>query len=127
MRSRSNTDQLEAEGAGATRSRFWPSPRAITRRATGWDARPLRVVTFGCEPFAKGEPQALGLTYWLDAAAKGTPYRVTVRFDGRRKGVKGKPRPHDRFSVLESVDPVVPGSGPIAVTARVFDVAPGEW
>jgi len=87
----------------------------------------LHVVTFGCEPFADAKPQALGLTYWFDAAAKGEPYRVTIRFDGRRKGVKAKPRPHDRFSVLESVDQVVPGSGPVAMTARIFDVAPGEW
>jgi phosphatidylglycerol---prolipoprotein diacylglyceryl transferase len=127
MRGQSNPDQLEPEGVDAPRSRLQPSPRAITRRAAGWNARPLHVVAFGCEPFAGATPQALGLTYWFDAAATGTPYRVTIRFDGRCKGVKGKPRPHDRFSVLESVDPVVPGSGPIAVTARIFDLAPGEW
>src|SRR5207245_270157 len=46
---------------------------------------------------------------------------------GRRIGVKGKPGRRDRFSVTEAIDEVAPGSGPIAVTARIFDIAPGEW
>lgn len=86
----------------------------------------MRVVSFGCESLADVEPQALGFTYWFDAAAEGEPYQVTIRFSGRRIGVKGKPGRRDRFDVDESID-VVPGSGRIAVTARVFDVAPGEW
>jgi len=85
------------------------------------------VTTFGCEPAADLAPQALGLTYWFDTAAEGKPYPVTIRFAGRRIGVKGKPGPRDTFSVTESIGQVVPGSGPIAITTRMLDVAPGEW
>lgn len=41
--------------------------------------------------------------------------------------MKGKPGPRDSFDVLETVDGVVPGSGPIAVTVRVKNVTPGNW
>jgi phosphatidylglycerol:prolipoprotein diacylglycerol transferase len=99
----------------------------MIQHAADSSPRPLNVESFGCAAFADAKPQALGLTYWFDAAATGQPYRVTIRFAGRRLGVKGKPGPRDRFSVLESVDQVVPGSGPIAVTTRVYDLAPGQW
>lgn len=127
MDSRSNPDQLEVERAESRRSRFPRSRRAVTQHAGDLNARPLHVVRFGCETIAGVEPQALGLTYWFDPATTGKPYPVTIRFAGRRIGVKGKPRPHDSFNVLESVDNVVPGSGPIAITARVFGIEAGEW
>ena len=88
---------------------------------------PLEVAVFRCEPVAAAEPQALGLSYWFDAAPQGEPYAVTIRFTGRRIGVKGKPGRRDSFNVTETVDPVLPGSGRIAVTTRVSDVAPGDW
>jgi phosphatidylglycerol:prolipoprotein diacylglycerol transferase len=87
----------------------------------------LHIVTFGCETVANIEPQSLGFTYWFDTADKGEPYPVTIRFTGHRIGVKGKPGPHDKFTVLETVQRVVPGSGPIAITTRVANVTPGEW
>lgn len=83
--------------------------------------------TFRWASLADLEPQALGLTYWFEPVADGEPYSVTIRFTGRRVGVRGKPGPRDRFNVHETIDGVVPGSGPIAVTTRVRDVAPGEW
>lgn len=101
--------------------------RAIPVRAGDLKARPLHVLTVGCDSFANHAPQALGLTYWFEPVATGKPYRVTIRFAGRRIGVRGRPRPRDRFNVLQSLDGVVPGSGPIAVTTRIFDVAPGQW
>lgn len=72
-------------------------------------------------------PQALGLTYWFDAAPRGNPYPVTICFSGQRLQVKGKPGQRDKFSVLGTVDPVIPGSGRIALTTRVADISPGEW
>jgi phosphatidylglycerol:prolipoprotein diacylglycerol transferase len=87
----------------------------------------LQISTFGWEQFADAEPQALGLTYWFDTEAAGEPYPVSNRFTGRRIGVNGRPRGRDSFSVVESLDRVVPGSGPVAITTRVLDVAPGEW
>src|SRR6266581_1103411 len=123
----SNLDELAVEQAGSARSRFPLSRRAKAGPAADSRARPLRVTTFGCEPAADLAPQALGLTYWFDTAAEGKPYPVTIRFAGRRIGVKGKPGPRDTFSVTESIGQVVPGSGPIAITTRMLDVAPGEW
>lgn len=90
-------------------------------------AGPLQVMSFNCGPFNDLEPHALGMTYWFDAADGGEPYPVAVRFEGRRLGVEGKPSPRDRFSVVGSVDRVIPGSGRIALTTRVADVTPGEW
>jgi len=38
-------------------------------------ARPLQVATFGCDPLADLEPQAIGLTYWFEPVADGVPTR----------------------------------------------------
>ncbi len=100
---------------------------SLPRRALETGSRPLQVTTFRCEALADIEPQALGLTYFFDAAAEGEPYPVTIRFTGRRIGAKGKRRPRDSFSVTETVEHVVPGSGRLAITARVVDGPPGEW
>jgi phosphatidylglycerol:prolipoprotein diacylglycerol transferase len=123
---RSIPTQVEVGTVEARRARLRRSGHALIQHAD-WNARPLQVESLGWKSLADAKPQALGLTYWFDTAADGQPYRVTIRFAGRRIGVKGKPGPRDRFSVAESVDHVVPGSGPITVTTRVFDVAPGKW
>ena len=93
------------------------------RRAEGR----VQVSTFACDVFADAGPQALGLTYWFDTEPLGDLYSVRVRFSGRRIGVKGRPSRSDRFEVVETVDHVVPGSGPVALTVRVNDVADGDW
>ena len=103
------------------------SPPSRGASARGSDAGPLQVMSFSCGPFNDLEPHALGMTYWFDASPTGEPYPVTVRFEGRRVGVQGRPTPQDHFSVLGSVDPVVPGTGRIALTTRVANVTPGEW
>ncbi|MGI8720909.1 MAG: hypothetical protein ACR2JG_01640 [Geodermatophilaceae bacterium] len=84
-------------------------------------------MSFSCQPLDEVAPQALGLTYWFDAAPRGNPYPVTIRFSGQRLQVQGKPGERDNFSVLGTVDPVIPGSGRIALTTRVADITPGEW
>lgn len=103
------------------------SRRAMTLRDARVGATPLHVETFGWKALAGVNPQALGLTYSFEPNADGTPYSVTIRLAGRRVGVRGKPGPRDRFTVHETVEAVVPGSGPIAVTTRVRDISPGEW
>jgi len=99
----------------------------MTTVAAESKARPLHVEAIGCEAASDLTPQALGLTYWFDVAPHGEPYQVTIRFIGHRLGVRGKPGPRDSFNVLESIDHVVPGSGPIAITTRVYDIEPGNW
>ena len=66
-------------------------------------------------------------TCWLGPGDDGQQYPASVRFSGRRTGVTGRPRPGDRFDRVETIDPVVPGSGPVSVTTKVPDVTPGEW
>ncbi len=71
--------------------------------------------------------QILAVTYWFDPAPHPGPDPVTVRFSGRRVDVKGRLSPGDRFVQDETIEEVIPGSGPISLTARVRDINPGEW
>ncbi len=73
------------------------------------------------------EPQALVVTHWFDPAPDGEPYPATVRFSGRRAGVHGKPGHGDSFVHDEPIDRVIPGSGPVSISAWVYGLEPGEW
>ncbi|MHB1874153.1 MAG: hypothetical protein ACYCPF_04775, partial [Streptosporangiaceae bacterium] len=66
-------------------------------------------------------------TCWLDPGDQGGPFQVTVSFSGRRQGVTGKPGPDDSFRREQVFGAIVPGSGPVAVTAQVSGITPGEW
>jgi phosphatidylglycerol:prolipoprotein diacylglycerol transferase len=100
-----------------------PSLRHTSPRSTGL----LQVATVGCDALAEAEPQALGLTYWFDAAPDGEPYAAAVRFEGHRLGLGRQRGPRDSFILCETVERVVPGSGRVAITARAVDIASGEW
>src|SRR5260370_2730374 len=71
--------------------------------------------------------QILAVTHLFDPAPHPGPYAVTVRFSGRRVDVKGRLQPGDRFVQDETIEEVVPGSGPISLTTRVRCINPGEW
>ena len=71
--------------------------------------------------------QILAVTYWFYPVPHMGPYPVTVRFSGRRVDVQGRLSPGDRFVQDETIEEVVPGSGPISLTTRVRDINPGEW
>lgn len=90
-------------------------------------AVPLDVTVAACGPVEEMEPQALGLTYWFDAPPDGPARAATIRFTGRRLDGDGSAGPKDRFVTDTTVDPVLPGSGRIAVTTRVLNLAPGNW
>jgi phosphatidylglycerol---prolipoprotein diacylglyceryl transferase len=60
-------------------------------------------------------------------ASQNRAYPATIRFTGRRVAANTRPSPQDSFDVCETVERVVPGSGRVAVTTRIFDLAPGEW
>lgn len=66
-------------------------------------------------------------TYWFDPGERGKLYTARIRFHGRRLRIDRKPEPGDRFEQVETVEGVVPGSGPIAVTTRAFGLNPGDW
>lgn len=97
------------------------------QRPTATASAPVQVMHFGCQSLADAEPQALAVTFWFDTAPTGVPFPLTIRIFGRRAGLTHKAGPKDRFDVHTSVDRVVPGSGRIAVTTRIVDIAPGEW
>ena len=71
--------------------------------------------------------EVLAVTYWFEPAPHPEPYPVTIRFVGRRVDVEGPPDAGDRFVRDETIEAVVPGSGPVAVTTRIFGVTPGQW
>jgi phosphatidylglycerol:prolipoprotein diacylglycerol transferase len=71
--------------------------------------------------------EILSVTYWFDPAPQPEPYPIIVRFTGQRVGAPKRPQPGDQFVHDETIDAVVPGSGPISVTARIQDINPGEW
>jgi phosphatidylglycerol:prolipoprotein diacylglycerol transferase len=71
--------------------------------------------------------EILAVTYWFDPVPRPEPYPVTVRFSGRRANVKGRVQAGDRFEQDETIEEVIPGSGPISLTARVRGINPGEW
>jgi phosphatidylglycerol---prolipoprotein diacylglyceryl transferase len=76
---------------------------------------------------AKAVEELLTPTYWLDPGESGEPFSATIRFSGRRTDVTGKPQPRDSFWQEETVDGIIPGSGPVAITAEVRGVNPGDW
>jgi phosphatidylglycerol:prolipoprotein diacylglycerol transferase len=76
---------------------------------------------------ARALAQLLTVTYWLDPGERGERFSATIRFTGHRTDVAGLSQPGDTFSREEAVDGIVPGSGPVAVTAEVRDINPGTW
>jgi phosphatidylglycerol---prolipoprotein diacylglyceryl transferase len=76
---------------------------------------------------ARALEELLTVTYWLDPGEEGDPFSATIRFSGRRTGVTGKAQPRDSFWQEETVDGIVPGSGPVAVTTEVRGVNSGDW
>src|SRR5579871_6180172 len=75
----------------------------------------------------RAQEQILAVTYWFDPAPRPEPYAATIRFIGRRVGIEGKEQARDSFMQEETIDRVIPGSGPLAVTAKVDGINPGEW
>ena len=102
-------------------------PAALNSEGRPGNASPLTITTVGCGVLKDAEPQALGLTYWFDAPANAVAAALTIRFTGRRLGIQGLAGASDTFVTDATIDPVLPTGGRIAVTARVLDVAPGQW
>lgn len=73
------------------------------------------------------EAQAVVVTHWFDPGSTGEPYRARLRLVGRRSGVSGPPQRTDSFERDDEVGPIVPGSGPIAISSRVESLTAGEW
>lgn len=77
---------------------------------------------------ARAMQEVLAVTYWFDPPPLGTESSpLLIRFSGRRADVEGPLQPGDRFVHDEWIEEVVPGSGPLAVTARIHGITPGAW
>jgi phosphatidylglycerol---prolipoprotein diacylglyceryl transferase len=76
---------------------------------------------------AKALEQMLHVICWLDPGETGERYTATVQFTGQRSGVTGRPGPGDTFTQDETYLGIMPGSGPVAVTAEVLGINPGDW
>ena len=76
---------------------------------------------------AKAVEQLLTASCWFDPGEEGDPFSLTISFSGRRTDITGRPQPGDTFTQQETVDGIVPGSGPVAVTAEVRGISSGEW
>src|SRR6266699_5739067 len=111
--------------------------RSAARRRPAGDAAPrMDVVQSDKEARTSGgftallesvAQEVLAVTYWFDPVPHSGPYPVTVRFSGRRIDVKGRLSPGDRFVQDETIEEVVPGSGPISLTARIRGINAGSW
>lgn len=111
--------------------------RSATQRRSAEDAAHRIIVTQrDQEPLSesglpvlleKAVQEILAVTYWFEPIPQPRPYPVTIRFSGHRSDVKGRLLPGDRFIQDETIEKVVPGSGPISLTARVHNINPGEW
>lgn len=106
-------------------------PRRVKRRETSLlGERPAPHVQ---QPSAKAapdvnrEPQGLTATFCFASGSPRGPYPATVRFTGHRIGVVGRPDRRDAFIQEERIDQVIPGTGPVSVTARVHGINPGNW
>lgn len=71
--------------------------------------------------------EAVTASWCFDSGANGDPFSTTIRFEGRRVGVTGKPNKGDQFVRNETVDGIIPGSGLVSVTTQAESINPGEW
>ena len=111
--------------------------KSPARRRPAIHTEPRMDVVQSAPPVSKSEgftalwesaaQQILAVTYWFDPAPHPKPYPVTVRFSGHRVDVKGRLQAGDRFVQDETIKEVIPGSGPISLTARVRGINAGEW
>jgi phosphatidylglycerol:prolipoprotein diacylglycerol transferase len=89
-------------------------------------AEPVEITGASLQIVRETEPQALGITYWFDAAPEGEPYSVTVHLAGKLRG-KVPAGQRGSFQAVGTVERVLPGSGRVALTMHVPDLPRGTW
>jgi phosphatidylglycerol---prolipoprotein diacylglyceryl transferase len=117
-----------ARPAAAAPARSRSTAKAATPEAAEPETPPASTADDDMPEWAaKAVEQLLTPTYWLDPGESGEPFSATIRFSGRRTDVTGKPGPRDSFWQEETVDGIIPGSGPVAITAEVRGINSGQW
>lgn len=95
-------------------------PRSL--RSTADDDAPDVIVQSPAQGFVeRNAPLVVGVTYWFDPPPRPSHQTVVLEIEGQ------KCDGDERFHHEECLDDVIAGSGPVAVTAKVSDVAPGDW
>jgi len=112
-----------APGQTAAQAPRTAHPPAAAESGTPPDSTPDGLPAWA----AKAVEALLTVTYWLDPGREGEPFSATIRFSGRRIGGAGSPQPTDTFWHEETVEGIVPGSGPVAITAEVRGIPSGQW
>lgn len=114
-------------GSNATKQRRRHQTSAATRALPASGG--IGAARSGARPTATdaAEPEALVATFSFDSGDEGEPYDAVVRLTGRRVGVTGIPRAGDSFSQDETIEGVIPGTGPVSLTAWVYGLLAGEW
>jgi phosphatidylglycerol---prolipoprotein diacylglyceryl transferase len=105
--------------------RFRPARRRAAKIRPSTDA--VQAVRSPVELAADARHEGMAVTHRFDPGSGGQPFGATVRFRGRREGITGKTQAGDTFTVDERIDRVVPGSGPVSVTAKAYNLNPGDW
>ena len=96
------------------RRRAEPRPGAVASKPSGGQS-------------AAGEPQALVVTHAFDSGHDGSPHAVTIRLTGRKAGAPRWATGASTFVHSETVDPVIPGTGLVAISSWIYGLDPGEW
>ena len=112
-------------GSSSTKTRR--RHQRVTARPLPFGRTPSGRLSATESPDAEREPEAVVVTHWFDSGTEGEPYDATVRLTGRRVGVSGMPKAGDSFSRDETIEGVIPGTGPVSLTAWVYGLTPGEW
>ena len=76
---------------------------------------------------ARVAPLVVPVTYWFHPATDPPAEQVTIRFTGRRLGVEGRLGAEDQFVHDDTLTGLVPGSGPVAFTAKIRVATAGDW
>lgn len=103
-----------------------PTAAAFTVQGQPAPTGVVDVTAWTCGSLDGAQPQALGMTYWLEPTS-GTPATTAVRFAGQRVGASSPPTPGDRFVTEVKVGTLPAGTGRVAVTGRAQGITAGEW
>ena len=115
-------------GSSATKSRRRQHHSAAAIPASQRLAAPPSARPVAASQSAEAvEPEALVVTYSFDPGDVGEPYDATLRLSGRRMGISGVPRAGDSLTQDEKIEGVVPGTGPVSISAWAYGLQPGEW
>jgi len=107
-------------------SQVSPSRRGSSGSPTP-SAREHKVGVAAVQESPDVEREALVVSSFFDPGETGDPYRATLRLVGRRAEVVGRPGPCDTFTHEETIEHVMPGSGPLSISSWVYGLQPGDW